>query len=217
MTANAQGYTPGEELANVATHALGALLSVAGLGALVVLATATGDPVKLATGAVFGASLLLLYSASTLYHALRRARAKHLAKLLDHASIYLLIAGTYSPFTLVTLRGPLGLGLFIAVWVLAGLGVGLEAFWVYRPKWLSAAVYLAMGWMVTIASKELFAALAPGGLWLLFGGGLFYSLGTAFYVLKRVRYTHAVWHAFVVAGSLCHFLAVAWYVMPASR
>jgi hemolysin III len=216
MTANAQGYTVGEERANVATHGLGALLSAVALGVLVWTARAHQDSLRLVTGAVFGASLVLLYGASTLYHAVRAPRTKHLAKLLDHASIYVLIAGTYTPFTLVTLAGPWGTGLFIAVWTLAVLGVALEAFWVYRPKWLSAAVYLAMGWMVVIASKQLFASLAPGGLWLLFGGGLFYSLGTVFYVMKKVPYMHAVWHAFVVAGSACHVLAVARYVMPVS-
>jgi hemolysin III len=214
MSVNAQGYTAGEERAHVATHALGTLLSAVGLGVLV-WGRGTGQgALETGTGAVFGASLVLLYAASTLYHAASGPRLKHRAKLLDHASIYVLIAGTYTPFTLVTLKGPWGTGLFIAVWALAALGVGLEAFWVYRPKWLSAAVYLAMGWMVTLASQQLFARLPPEGLWLLFGGGLFYTLGTAFYVMKKVPYMHAVWHAFVLGGSICHFLSVALYVRP---
>jgi hemolysin III len=214
MMADPRAYSEGEEIANVATHVVGALLSAAALAILVMLAALTHDWLKVVSGAVFGAMLVLLYSVSTLYHAVTSARAKHLTKLLDHASIYLLIAGTYTPFTLVTLRGPWGWGLFAAVWGLAVAGVSFEAFWVYRPKWLSAGVYLAMGWMVIVASRQLFASLATGGLVLLFAGGLFYSLGTAFYVMKGVRYMHAVWHAFVLAGSTCHFFAVVLYVLP---
>jgi hemolysin III len=224
MSSGAQvgSYSTGEEIANVATHAVGALLSAAGLALLVVAAALAHDSVatpgllvlKVVSGAVFGATLVLLYSASTVYHAVTSARAKHVTKLIDHASIYLLIAGTYTPFTLITLRGPWGWGLFVAVWSLAVAGVGFEAFWVYRPKWLSATVYLAMGWMVVIASRQLFAALPTGGLVLLFAGGLAYSLGTVFYVMKSVRYMHAVWHLFVLAGSVAHFFAVVLYVMP---
>lgn len=216
-TATAAPYSPREELANVATHALGAVLSLVGLGALVALAGVRGTTVHLVTSAVFGVMLVFLYTASSVYHAVSGERAKHVAKIVDHAGIYLLIAGTYTPFTLVTLEGPWGVGLFAAVWTLAVLGVALEAFWVYRPKWLSAAVFLAMGWMVMLASRQLVASLAPGGLALLVAGGLCYSLGTAFYVMKRVPYTHAVWHLFVLAGSVCHFLSVALYVIPGAR
>ena len=216
-TATAAPYSPREELANVVTHALGAALSLVGLGALVALAGLRGTTVHLVTSAVFGVMLVFLYTASSVYHAVSGARAKHVAKIVDHAGIYLLIAGTYTPFTLVTLDGPWGVGLFAAVWTLAALGIALEAFWVYRPKWLSAAVFLAMGWMVMLASRQLVASLAPGGLALLVAGGLCYSLGTAFYVMKRVPYMHAVWHLFVLAGSVCHFLSVALYVIPAAR
>jgi hemolysin III len=208
------GYSPREEVANVATHAVGAVLSVAGLVAMLVLAAHFGDAWHVVTAAVFGVMLTFLYTASSVYHAVSAPKAKHLAKIVDHAGIYLLIAGTYTPFTLVTLRGPWGWGLFAAVWALAVAGIALEAFWVYRPKWLSAAVFLAMGWMVMLASRQLFAALPPGGLALLVAGGLFYSLGTIFYVMKRLPYHHAVWHGFVLAGSVCHFFAVALYVIP---
>jgi len=211
------GYSPGEEIANVITHAIGAVLSGAGLAILMVFSALYGDAWHVATSAVFGAMLIFLYSASTVYHAVPGEKAKHVTKIIDHAGIYLLIAGTYTPFTLVTLRGPWGWGLFAAVWTLAVIGIALEAAWVYRPKWLSAAVYLAMGWMVVLASRKLVAALPPNGLKLLFGGGLVYSLGTVFYVMKRVRYHHAVWHAFVLGGSVLHFLAVALYVIPVLR
>jgi hemolysin III len=208
------GYSPREEFANVATHAVGALLSVVGLTVMVVLAAKFGTAIHVVTSAVFGVMLVFLYSASSVYHAVTGAKAKHIAKIVDHAGIYMLIAGTYTPFTLITLRGPWGLGLFIAVWTLAVIGISAEAFWVYRPKWLSAVVFLAMGWMVTLASTQLFAALPAGGLKLLFAGGAFYSLGTIFYVMKRVPYMHAVWHLFVLGGSVCHFFAVTLHVIP---
>lgn len=209
-------YSVGEEIANVVTHGLGAVLSGAALATLVLLSTWFGDSWHIVSSAVFGTTLVMLYTASTVYHAVP-SRGKHVAKIIDHASIYLLIAGTYTPFTLITLRGPWGWGLFAAVWSLAVIGVVLEAAWVYRPKWLSALVYLAMGWMVVLSGRKLVASLPAGGLQLLIGGGLFYSLGTIFYVMKKVRYTHAVWHAFVLAGSVCHVLAVIFYVIPAAR
>lgn len=208
------GYSAGEEIANVATHGAGAVLSVGALVAMVWLSSLCGTTWHLVTTAVFGAMLIFLYTASTVYHAVRGARAKHVTKIIDHAGIYLLIAGTYTPFTLVTLGGAWGWGLFTAVWTFAIAGIALEAAWVYRPKWLSAAVFLAMGWMVALASRQLIAALPRDGLVLLGAGGLIYSLGTVFYVMKRVRYMHAVWHAFVLGGSVCHFLAVALYVIP---
>jgi hemolysin III len=208
------GYDRGEERANVATHGIGALLALAGLAVLVSSAARLGGVRLVASVSVYGTMLVLLYSASTAYHAAVSARARHLAKIIDHASIYLLIAGTYTPFTLVTMRGAWGWSLFGTVWGLAALGVAAEAFWVYRPKWLSAAVYLAMGWMIVLPGKYLVAALPTGGLVLLLAGGLCYSLGTIFYVMKRVRYMHAVWHAFVMAGSACHFFAVILYVLP---
>lgn len=210
----AAGYSAREEVANVVTHGLGAVLSVAGLAILVLFSAMYGTARHVTTTAVFGAMLIFLYTASTVYHAVRGPRAKHVAKILDHAAIYLLIAGTYTPFTLVTLRGPWGWGLFAAVWTFAVAGIALEAAWVYRPKWISAVVFLLMGWMVTLASRQLAAALPRNGLTLLVAGGLVYSLGTAFYVMKRVRYMHAVWHVFVLGGSVCHFLAVALYVIP---
>lgn len=211
---HARPYTLGEEVANSITHGLGTALSIAGLTLLVVLAALFGDGWRVGAAIVYGISLVVLYAASTLYHAVPFPRARHALKVLDHSSIYLLIAGTYTPFTLVTLRGAGGWWLFGIVWGLAAVGIALEAAWVYRPKWLSALVYLAMGWLVILRFEALSANLAPMGLRLLIAGGLTYTLGTAFYVLKQVRYTHAVWHLFVLGGSVCHFLAVALYVLP---
>ncbi|HEU4385908.1 MAG TPA: hemolysin III family protein [Anaeromyxobacteraceae bacterium] len=207
-------YTMGEEIANGVSHGIGAVLSVAGLAVLVWSAVLPGgDGYRLAAAIVFGVALVLGYATSTLYHALPQARAKHLFKILDHCAIYLLIAGTYTPFTLVTLRGHGGWALFGVVWGVALLGIALEAAWAYRPRWLSAAVYLGMGWMVVASAKPMLANLAPEGLWLVAAGGLAYTAGTAFYVVKRVRYMHAVWHLFVLGGSACHFLAVLWFVV----
>jgi hemolysin III len=173
-----------------------------------------GDGWALAGGMVFGISLILLYTGSTLYHAVPFPRARHIFKIIDHSAIYLLIAGTYTPFVLVTLRASGGWWMFAVVWVLAAVGISTEAFWAYRPRWLSAVVYLFMGWLVVFMIGPLRAALAPAGLWLLVAGGLCYTLGTVFYVYKKVPYFHMVWHLWVLAGSVCHFLGVLLYVVP---
>jgi hemolysin III len=158
--------------------------------------------------------MFLLYIASTLYHAITHPKARRVFKIIDHAGIYLLIAGTYTPFTLVTIREDGGWWLFSVVWSLAAIGIGLEAFWVDRPKWLSAVVYLGMGWLAVFAINPLVENLAPTGVWLLVGGGVAYTLGTIFYVLKRVPFMHAVWHLWVLAGSVLHFVCVMFYVFP---
>ncbi len=207
-------YSLGEEIANAVTHGLGVVLSVAALVALLVVAGVYGNTLHVISVAVYGSTLVLLYVASTMYHSLSNTRACKVFKIIDHASIYLLIAGTYTPFTLVTLRGPWGWSLFGIVWGLALTGVALEAFWVYRPKWLSGVVYLAMGWLVVVAIKPLMAALPPLGWQLLLAGGLAYTFGVIFYVLKKVPYMHAVWHLWVLAGSAFHFFAVVFYVLP---
>lgn len=209
-----EGYSLGEEIANAVTHGIGAALSVAALVALVFVAALWGTGWHLASAIVYGVTMFLLYMASTLYHAIHHPGARHVFKVIDHAGIYLLIAGTYTPFTLVTIRDDGGWALFATVWSLALVGIALEAFWVYRPKWVSAVVYLGMGWLALAAMRPLIANLEPGGLWLLIGGGLAYSAGTVFYVLKRVRFMHAVWHLWVLAGTVLHFLAVMLYVFP---
>ena len=206
-------YTLGEEIANAIIHGLGIALSIAALVILVAFATLSGDGFRLASAIVLGIALVLEYTASTLYHSFPQPRVKHLFKIFDHCGIYLLIAGSYTPFCLVTLREANGWLLFWVIWGLAAVGISLEAFWAYRPRWLSAAVYLGMGWMVVLSMEPLVANLEPAGLWLLVAGGLAYTLGTIFYVMKRVKYMHAVWHVWVLAGSTCHFLAVLLYVI----
>ena len=210
-------YSLGEEIANAVTHGVGALLSIVALIALVSIAAVWGTHWHLASAIVYGTTMFLLYMASTLYHAITHPKARHVFKIIDHAGIYLLIAGTYTPFTLVTIRNDGGWYLFAVVWTLALIGIAAEAFWVYRPKWLSAVVYLAMGWLALAMVRPLLQSLEPGGVWLLVAGGLAYTLGTVFYVLKRVRYMHAVWHLWVLAGTVLHFLAVMFYVFPAPR
>lgn len=213
-------YTLGEEIANSIIHGLGVALSISALTLLIVFAAQAHNNWALGAGIVYGISLVLEYTASTLYHSFPQPRVKHIFKILDHAGIYLLIAGTYTPFMLVTLRdvplGPLpsiGVSLFATVWIFALTGISAEAFWPYRPRWLSAAVYLVMGWLIVLAIQPLIANIAPAGLWLLVAGGLCYTFGTVFYVMKRVPYMHAVWHVLVLAGSILHFLAVLVYVI----
>jgi len=206
-------YSVGEEIANSVIHGLGIGLAVAALVLLVAFAALSGDSYKMAAAIVYGISLVLEYTASTLYHAFPQPRVKHVFKVLDHCGIYLLIAGTYTPFCLVTLRESGGWALFFVVWGLALGGIALEAFWTYRPRWLSASIYLALGWIVVVAIRPLAAALEPAGLWLLVAGGLAYTVGTIFYVAKKIPYMHAVWHVFVLVGSILHFLAVLLFVI----
>jgi hemolysin III len=202
-----------EELANTITHGVGAVLALGGLALLVVLAAVAGNGWHLASAIVFGVTLLLLYLASTLYHALTGTRAERVFQILDHAAIYLLIAGTYTPFTLVTLRPVGGWWLFGLVWGLATVGIIFEAAWVSRPRWVSVVVFVAMGWLVLVMRGPLVAHLRAPGLWLLVAGGISYTAGTAFYVGQR-RYMHAIFHLFVLGGSVLHFLAVLLYVIP---
>ena len=207
-------YTLGEEIAHSVTHGLGTVFGIVALTLLVVFAVLYGNDRSLAGGIVFGTALVLEYTFSCLYHSFPWPRTKHIFKILDHAGIYVLIAGTYTPFTLVTLSGTEGWTVFAVIWAFAFTGIALEAFWVYRPKWLSVLVYLIMGWMVVASFGSLAEALPRQGLYLLIAGGLAYTFGTIFYVLKRVPYAHMVWHLFVLAGSVCHFLAVLLYVIP---
>jgi hemolysin III len=209
-------YTAREELANSLTHGLGAVLSVAGLVLLVVFATRHGDAWHVVSTAIFGTTLVLLYTASTLYHSLRGDRLKQRLQKFDHAAIFLLIAGTYTPFVLVPLRGPWGWSLFGVVWGLAVVGVALKFWFAGRFRLVSTLIYLAMGWLVMIAIKPLVAALPSGGVKLLVAGGLCYTGGAVFYLWKRLPYHHAVWHLFVLGGSACHWAAVFCYVVPAA-
>ena len=208
------GYSLGEEIAHAVSHGIGILLSIAGLAVLVAFASLYGDAWHITSSSIYGATLILLYTASTLYHGIPQPAAKRVLRRLDHAAIFLLIAGTYTPFTLVNLRGGWGWTLFGLVWGFALLGVVLETVLKRRIKWLSLSLYLGLGWLVVIAIEPLLDAVEPGGLILLLAGGLCYSLGVIFYVWKRLAYHHAVWHLFVMAGSLLHFFSIFFYVLP---
>jgi hemolysin III len=214
MTAVASVYTRREELANVATHGLGVVLSVAGLAMLVTFAALYGDAWHVVSVAIFGASLVLLYTASTLYHWYDDPELKRVLRRFDHAGIFLLIAGTYTPFLLVSLRGPWGWSLFGVVWGLGLIGVVLKFWFAGRFRVVSTIIYIAMGWLVLIALKPIMAALPSGGFRLLVAGGFIYTGGTVFYLWKRLPFHHAVWHLFVLGGSICHFVAVFGYVVP---
>ncbi|MDM9561100.1 PAQR family membrane homeostasis protein TrhA [Bordetella petrii] len=215
MPASDRPQTLGEEIANSISHGLGALGAVAAAPLLIVGATRRGDAALIAGAAVFAASMCLLYLASTLYHALPRGRAKQVFNVLDHSAIYLLIAGTYTPFALGPLRGPWGWTLLGLVWGLAALGVALKAMRRLDRPAVSLALYLAMGWLVAIAVDPVLEHVPAGGLWLLLAGGLAYTGGVLFFVFdSRWRYSHFVWHLFVLAGTACHFFAALWYAVP---
>jgi len=203
---------PGEKL-NTLTHLAGAALSVAGLSILVTVAVLQGDAWKVFSFSVFGATLVLLYSFSTVYHGVRHPRAKAILQKVDHNAIYLLIAGSYTPIALVTLRGPWGWTLFGLIWVLALAGIAQELTLGRRTRRLSLVLYVLMGWLVLIAIKPLLQAMPAGGIAWLVAGGLVYSMGIYFYVHgERVRHFHGVWHLFVLGGSICHFMCVLLYV-----
>ena len=208
------GYSLGEEIAHAVSHGIGILLSIAGLAVLVAFASLYGNAWHITSSSIYGATLILLYTASTLYHGIPQPAVKQVLRRIDHAAIFLLIAGTYTPFTLVNLRGEWGWTLFGLVWGFALLGVVLETVVKKRIKWLSLTLYLGLGWLVLIAIEPLLDAVATGGLVLLLAGGLSYSLGVVFYVRKQMAYHHAVWHLFVLAGSVLHFFSVFFYVLP---
>jgi hemolysin III len=208
-------YSVKEEIANTATHALGMLLGVVGLVLLLVKSVEhNADTMTLASMAVYGSSMIVLFLASTLYHAIPNPRAKRALKTFDHCAIYLLIAGSYTPFLLVSLRTPLAVGLMVVIWSIALVGIIMKLAFVYRFKKLSLVTYLLMGWLSLIVIYQLAMNLEMGGLVLLGIGGLIYSLGVVFYVAKRIPYNHAIWHGFVLAGCACHFFAIYLYVQP---
>lgn len=207
-------YTLREERLNSLTHGLGALLSAVGTLVLVLAAAREGDIWKIISFSIFGASLILLYSASTFYHASRSPKVREIWKMLDHCAIFLLIAGTYTPFLLVNLRGPTGWTLFGIIWGLALAGIILKLVFGHRYKILRVVVYLAMGWLIVFAAGELNAQVSELGVRLTVIGGVVYTLGVVFYLADRLPYNHAIWHLFVVGGSLCHFYAIYYSVLP---
>jgi hemolysin III len=208
-----------EEVWNAVSHGIGVLLGIIALVLMVVLAAEHHHPMAVVSCAIYGTTLIILYLASTLYHALRKPELKKLFKVIDHSSIYLLIAGTYTPFTLVTLEGPWGWALFGIIWGLTAIGLIFKFFFTGRFEFISVVLYLSMGWLIVIAIKPLIEALPFAGLMWMLAGGLCYTGGVAFYVVDdKYHFTHFLWHLCVLAGSVCQFIAVLGYVVltPAS-
>lgn len=212
--ANTHTYSRREEVANAVTHGIGAVLSIAALALLVVFAALYGTAWHVVSFSIYGATMLLLYFNSTMVHSLKEGKAKDFFEFLDHSSIYLFIAGTYTPLMLVAIRGPLGWTLFGIAWGIAVFGVVFKAFFVKRFLFMSTIFYIAMGWMIVIAWGPLTQAVASGGITLLVLGGILYTLGTIFYVWRGFPYHHAIWHLFVLAGTVLHFFVVLLYITP---
>lgn len=207
-------YTPAEEIANSLTHGLGIILSIAGLAVLTAFASLFGSAWHIVSCSIYGATQIFMYTASTLYHSIPLPRAKAVLRLFDHSAIFLLIAGTYTPFALVNLRGPWGWSLLAVIWGLALTGIVLQARLIRHSRWVTTLPYLAMGWAVVVAIKPLIESVAPGGLILLMSGGLAYTVGIIFYIWRRLPFHHAIWHGFVLLGSSLHFFAILFYVIP---
>lgn len=207
-------YLPVEELAHALSHGIGAVASIVALVVMVALAAVHGGVLHVVAVSIYGASLILLYTASTLYHSIPHPRARKALHTFDHAAIYILIAGSYTPFALITLEGPTGWWLFAIIWSLAAAGVVFKLFFTGRFDRVSVGLYLAMGWLVVLFGRPVLESLPLGGIILLAAGGLAYSLGAIFYLWRSLPFNHTVWHVFVLAGSVLQFLAVLFYVVP---
>lgn len=215
QTSHIKSYPKNEEIANSLTHGIGWLASIIGLGLLVYKAQQIMSDTALWAAIVFGLSMILCYGSSTLYHSLSRPKAKYYLKIVDHAAIYILIAGTYTPFALFIVKGDTGQYLLMAIWSLAIVGIIYKIFFIkYWPRF-STLLYLSMGWMAILVIKPIMANLATPGLLLMIAGGLSYTVGVYFFVKDRIPYNHAIWHLFVIGGTLCHFLCIWLYVLPA--
>lgn len=201
-------YSALEEWLNSASHGVAALLSCVGMVVLIVEASLLADPWKIVSVSIYGASLLLMYLASTAYHAVSDAIIKRRLKVVDHCAIFLLIAGTYTPFLLVNLRANGGWWLFGVIWALAAFGIAKQLLFGQRFKALEVGTYLLMGWLIVFASASLGDHVSAQAIWLLVAGGIVYTSGVAFYLIKRIPYNHAIWHLFVFGGSVCHFFAI---------
>ena len=206
-------YSLGEEVANSITHGIGVLLAIAAIPLCVVQALNSNEPLHLLAALLYSIFMLLEYVMSTLYHALSADRAKRVFKVLDHSFIYLFIAATYTPYCLITLVDSVGVGLCVFVWAVALAGVAVEAFWVFRPRWVSAVLYLCLGWAVVVFIPQLYTLLDAAAFWLLLAGGLCYSIGCIFYVLKKIPYMHSIFHLWILAGSICQFLSIVLFVL----
>lgn len=214
MVNHVSEYTVLEEVLHAITHGVGALLSIFGLSWMLYFSIGAEDPWRVVASSIYGATLVTLFLASTVYHSMYASRHREVFKLLDHCAIYLLIAGTYTPFLLVAMRSNTGWWLFGTVWALATAGIIKKLWFRHRFPRIALASYLAMGWLAVIAVPQLAEAIGPNGIAWLVAGGVFYSVGAIFYVAKRIPFNHAVWHIFVLGGGVCHFLSIAWHVLP---
>jgi hemolysin III len=209
----AQGYSVAEEIANSISHGIGCIFGIVGLVLLLTQAVEMrADTIAITSYSLYGGSMILLFLASTLYHAIPHQKAKYWLKKFDHCAIYLLIAGTYTPFLLVGLKSPLAQGLMVVIWSLALAGIIFKLTIAHRFKALSLVTYLSMGWLSLVVIYQLATRLSAGGVWLLAAGGIVYSLGVIFYISRRIPYNHAIWHGFVLGGSVLHFCAIYFYV-----
>jgi channel protein, hemolysin III family len=211
---NFNNQSLGEEIANAITHGIGAIASIVGLVFLILQAVINGNIYSIVSGAIFGASLIILYSMSTLYHAITNIKAKKVLRTFDHCSIFFLISGTYAPFCLVTLNGKIGWSLFAFNLAITIIGTVLNSINIKKFHKLSLLLYLLMGWSIVFAIRPIVHVLNPVGLWLLVTGGIFYTLGIIFYIATKHKYMHTIWHFFVLAGSITHYLCVLLYVIP---
>ncbi len=213
MSKLSKRYTLGEEIFSSVSHGIGTLLAIGGTVVLIILAAIFSDVWAVVGSAIYGGSLIMLYTMSTLYHAITNEKAKSFFQIMDHTTIFFLIAGTYTPITLTILRGPLGWVLFGIVWGAAALGITLNAIDLKRFSKPSVACYIAMGWVVIIAIKPLLEVMTPLSLWLLVAGGVFYTVGVIFYAIKKIKYFHSIWHIFTILGSTCHYFSILFAIL----
>jgi len=211
---HAPGYSVTEEIIHALTHGVGVVLSIVGLSWMLYLSISAADPWRIVASSVYGATLIALFLASTVYHGLYASKHRDIFKLLDHCAIYLLIAGTYTPFLLVAMRTNTGWWLFGAIWALATAGIVKKLWFRHRFPKVALASYLAMGWLIVVAAPQMAEAIGPNGMAWLIAGGICYSVGAIFYAINRIPFNHAVWHVFVLGGGVCHFLGIVWYVLP---
>ncbi len=207
-------FTLGEEIFHSITHGIGSGLSIAGLAILVVLAVLNGDLYQIVSFSIFGATLVILYLSSTIYHGLQQPKVKHLFKIFDHSAIYLVIAGTYTPFLIVGLQGAAGWTLLVVVWAIALIGITFKVLFIERFQIFSVVSYLLMGWLCVFVFREMLVSIPTGGLIWLAAGGVLYTIGVIFYALQKIPYMHAIWHFFVLGGSICHYFAVLLFLAP---
>jgi len=207
-------YSDGEEVIHALTHAAGVLLSIAGLTWMLYLSISAADPWRIVSSVIYGTTLIALFLASTIYHGLYASKHRDIFKLLDHCAIYLLIAGTYTPFLLVAMRTNTGWWLFGTIWALATAGIIKKLWFRHRFPKVALASYLVMGWLIVVAAPQMAVALGPDGIAWLIAGGLAYTIGAVFYAWEKMPFNHAVWHLLVLAGGICHFLGIVWYVLP---